>query len=1011
MIGQGGMGEVHRGWDLQLERAVALKFIHGNDPKQAERLMLEARLQASVIHPHVAQVYETGTLEDRPCLAMQLVDGPPLDRAAIGLALREQVRLLAQASEAVHAAHLQGLLHCDLKPGNILVETDAEGHRAAFVTDFGLARSLDPSGHTRTQSMAGTLWFMAPELLSGTVAMDVRTEVYSLGATLYAVLASHPPFADDTRSVASGSTETTAPQRADLRRLISEDPTPLRTVNPSIPKALERIAAMAMDKEPGRRYPSALAFAADLNAFLEGRPLQAQAEGIFGRSLRWARRNPIATRSLGLGALALIAAGGTVLWNANRTAALSAHMAQLGSEAKGLETDLRMAALEPPHDLRPLLTKVRQRLERLHAEEKGLARGPAAYAQARGHMALGQWEPALECLLRAERAGVKSPELDRAFAEVQVTLFERETTRALNEPDADTRRKRIEAARAAYVIPARLRLRASGFQSPIMDARLALSEGRSAEALALIRPLQGPEAFEAYRWEGFIAWSHQQTLVAEGQFEAADHWAVVARAALDQALSIARSDRESLLLRARTCQSEMLSHHARQRAITQPLNDAREAIHRIRQLDPDWGEGLLVQGWIDVEEGRHRDGDPLKAQALFRRAAEAATLAKTQPGLARPALEMQVWALLNLDHALILTSSPRQSELEHAVALGRELVQRFPTSADAHDLLSNLLLSLSDLDAAHAQGLLDEAVGEARQAMELEPSSYAPRIAYATACASLGSALAQSGKDAEPAFLRGLEALTSFPLEGSKHAALKETLLFNLGSLAEYLIARGRSPEPHLSQAIALGRELAVPGSRQAYFLKQTGELYLMRAQWQTLLEASPISDVEAGRSCLLSAQPGLPGNLSLLLCLAEGELARAEWQQRVGEPAAAALGQAQALLRKVSAANSAHPGLAADSVRLHLLHAHQPNRDPASMERDLAQGFASAEAALKEDPGSTATYLRLIQLCLLSAQRNGQPLAQSRWWAQAKAAHAALTRLAPQHPALRRFGAHFPNA
>jgi hypothetical protein len=1008
-IGEGGMGEVHRGWDLQLQRAVALKFIHGNDPKQAERLMLEARLQASVIHPHIAQVYETGLLEGRPCLAMQLVDGPPMDRAAQDLPLRERVRLLKQAAEAVHAAHLQGLLHCDLKPGNILVETDAEGHPLAYVTDFGLARSLDPSGHTRTQNMAGTLWFMAPELLSGTVPMDVRTDVYSLGATLYALLALHPPFADDTRPLQSEGTDATAPQRADLRRLISEDPTPLRSVNPSLPKDLERITAMAMDKDPGRRYPSALAFAEDLEAFLEGRAIRAQPETPFARALRWAKRNPIAARAIGFGALALITSALIVLWNANRTAAISARMAQLGSEAKGLETDLRMAALEPSHDLRPLLMEVRQRLDRLRAEEKGPTRGPAAYALARGHMALGEWEPALECLQRAEKAGLKAPELDGAFAEVELSLFERDSARALNEPDAARRLRKIASAREAYLIPARRHLRAGGLRSPLMDARLALAEGRSDEALAMVRAQQGSGAFEAYRLEAFIAWNRQKEQVAEGQFQQAERWALLARQALAQALRIGRSDRESHLLLARIYQSELPAYYAHQRSIASPLKAARAALEQVRALDPDWGESLLMEGWLDVEEGRHLDGDPLRAQALFRQAAASAALAQAQPGLYRPALELHVWALLNLDHALILSSSPRQTELEQAVVLGRALVQAFPASSDGHDLLSNLLLSLSDLDAGRALPLLKEAEEQARLAMSLEPHDYSPRIAYATACASLGSALAQAGEDAEPAFTRGLEALTSFHQDGARNAALQETLLFSLGSLADFLISRGRTPEPHLSRAIELGQTLAAPGSRQAYFLKQTGELYLMRATWRALVDQSPLEDVDSSVDCLLRAEPRLPGNLSLQKCLADAALQRAEWQQRKGQDPSSSVKSASQRLARIAAMHPTPSGLSAAFSRLHLLRASAPHLQKTEVERELTLGLASSAEALKEEPGSASTLLRVIDLCLLSARLEGRSLSQSPRWDQARTAHDRLKRLAPQHPALRALKAHFP--
>src|SRR5690242_16336608 len=188
------MGRVHRAWDRELERFVALKFIRGGDPSLASRLIVEARLQSSIDHPHVAKIYEVGMLDDEPFIAMQLVKGQSLDELSRGLPLETKIRLVIQVASAVQAAHQAGLVHRDLKPGNILVEPAPDGSLHPYLTDFGLARGAEASGLTSLGFAAGTLPYMSPEQASGEGPVDFRSDIYGLGATLYALLTGHPPF-------------------------------------------------------------------------------------------------------------------------------------------------------------------------------------------------------------------------------------------------------------------------------------------------------------------------------------------------------------------------------------------------------------------------------------------------------------------------------------------------------------------------------------------------------------------------------------------------------------------------------------------------------------------------------------------------------------------------------------------------------------------------------------------------------------------------------------------------
>jgi tetratricopeptide (TPR) repeat protein len=299
LLGEGGMGEVHRAWDAHLERAVAVKLLRGRDGRDAERVLLEARLQARVEHPHVVRVHEVGALGGRPCIVFQLVEGRTLARLGPELELRAKVELVRQAAAGLQAAHLQGLVHRDVKPSNVLVEEGPGGVRAALLTDFGLARG-EEAGLSRTGLPPGTLDFMSPEQLTGSGPADFRSDVYALGATLYAVVAGRPPF----RS-ASGPRGSDEEMRI-LRRILEEDPEPLWRAAPGVPRDLALVAARAMEKDPAARYPSAEAFGEDLSRWLRGEPIRARRAAPAEQMLRWAHRNRALARVLAAAAVALV---------------------------------------------------------------------------------------------------------------------------------------------------------------------------------------------------------------------------------------------------------------------------------------------------------------------------------------------------------------------------------------------------------------------------------------------------------------------------------------------------------------------------------------------------------------------------------------------------------------------------------------------------------------------------------------------------------------------------------
>src|ERR1044072_8364260 len=231
---------------------------------------------------------------------MKFVEGGQLDEVVrrSPMSIRQAVELIAKVARTVHYAHEHGIVHRDLKPGNLLLDAKGEPH----LTDFGLARLVESeSTMTRTLEVLGTPSYMAPEQAAGNnAAISSVTDVYGLGAVLYQVLTGQPPFA-------GGTTYET------IKLVLNTEPRQPRQLNPKIDRDLSTICLKCLDKDPQRRYPSALALAEDLERWLKHEPIRARRTGIFARGKKWVRRNPTSAL-LAASLIALAAASDWIFW-------------------------------------------------------------------------------------------------------------------------------------------------------------------------------------------------------------------------------------------------------------------------------------------------------------------------------------------------------------------------------------------------------------------------------------------------------------------------------------------------------------------------------------------------------------------------------------------------------------------------------------------------------------------------------------------------------------------------
>lgn len=1000
LLGRGGMGVVYKARDIRLNREVAVKLLFGTDPQVGGSLLREARAQAKIKHENVCEVYEAGTIDQARFIVMQVIHGEPLDKAKETMSLEQKVRIIRLIASALHEAHRLGMVHRDVKPANIMVERTDEGTWKPYIMDFGLARDVGDTGATVSGALMGTPSFMSPEQASGKVrSLDRRTDVYSLGATLYDIVVGRPPH------VADGLT-------ALLQAIVFEEPLSPRQIDRDIPLDLDAIIMRSIEKQLSSRYESTKALGDELQRYLDGEPVAALKRARLYALWRRAKRNKVRLTITTVAVVVTsIFVGGWL--RARQKAEVEATLSrELGESVKEMEYFLRNAQGLPLHDIGRERTIVQQKLANVEglmnaAGEIGV--GPGHYALGRGHLALQDFPQALDHLQQATAAGYRGAGLDYALGLALGEIYKKELAET-KRLEGESKKKRIAEIEAQYKEPALLHLKAGlggTLEAPSFAAGLiAFYEGRFEEALTKAREAfdTAPWLYEAKKLEGdaLFALGSKFGHDAAFDYEKMSKWFGEADTVYRIAAEIGSSDPTVHLAMCELYTQRMNGENAGGKAVRPSFEDAKGACDKAIRVTPASGAGYLKLAQAHAHFAFHvTTGDEMNERVeevideAIKRAEEAARRSPTDS--MAPYLRASLWrtrASYADNRRLEIGPAMDQAiaAYDEALKLDPRFVWALNESCDAYNVYATR-------DAMHGLdpgAKVKEANRRCAKAIEIAPEfnysknneiysqiilaersvemGASPQTIFETALAKT-DALKKQNPDAAlatyyRAWLLSLDADYQIESEADATSSLARvdealaelTSLLPTGTItyrirgrvamsrARLAMKQARDPSPELKTAreafaLALKAQPWDAEYRTAVVAVET-----MALRWAIAHDQGTESDLDLARKPLELFLDVDRVDTGLYLALAEVDELRAALRIRNGDNVKGAMDDALTWVAKALAINPRMARALACKARLSLLRANaasDPREKKAAAESAL-EGFA---AAIRENP------------------------------------------------------------
>lgn len=895
-VGKGGMGKVYKAFDPLLDRVVALKFIHGEDPELRRRLLLEARAQAKLEHENVCKVYEVGEEEGKLYIAMQYVRGKTLVEAVHGMSLPQKIGVVIAVAEAIHEAHRMGMIHRDLKPANIMVEQDQDGQWVPYITDFGLARALDTTGMTLTGMVVGSPHYMSPEQAKGEINnLDRRSDVYSLGATLYEVLCGKRPF-DEESSVQL------------LLKVIHQEPIPLKKREPSLPSDLETITMKCLEKAPDRRYESSKAFAQDLRRYMDGEPILARRASPFYRLRKKIVKNKTAAVVVAVSILLVlfaIAASLRSRWELQRQALLAQRMSL---EVQQISTILRNAHTMPLHDISRERGMVLERMKLIESQsrEAGAAGyGPCHYALGYGYLALQDYDRAKQNLEQAWKSGFREPSVAYALGQALGNLYDRELMRV--EYLTSGKETRLKEVQKTYRDPALEYLKLAqgipGEPPSYIEGLIAFYDGRYNEALqkAAQAAREVPWLYEARDLEGDIYVLLGTHDTDSGAYDRAASEFDSAGRAYGTAIQMARSDASLYVSECARWVSMMELGLERGNASEESFRNAVDSCDKGLLAFPRYGEALDKKAWAywrwgEYQSGIGQDPTPVITTAIQLGEKAVELNPKSLDAWMRVGASYNTLGEYQTEHEI----DPR-AMLEKAIEASKSMIAIDPNYPYAFNIQAYAAVTIGEYEIKIGQDprrSLQLAISGFKKAIQFDPH-------FSKAYNNLGytymtQGLFEMGHGMNPnaAFDKAVKGFQQATRVNPGYSSAFTNLSLTLVRKAQYQLDHGQNPEAVVGQAMDSCRHSLQLNDQSAFSYNVLGLLYLLSGEYEMTQGRNPTASLDRGMQSVEKALEIKPDAENISLNLIRGSILRGTYLLLQGNDPAEAIHHARQVLK-----------------------------------------------------------------------------------------------------------------
>lgn len=802
-LGTGGMGDVYKAYDPSLKRHVALKILRNENPEVLTRFLREARAQAKVEHTNICKIYEAGEIQNRQYIAMQYIEGKTLTQLRNDLTLDEKIKIMKDVALGLQAAHRQGLIHRDVKSSNIILNPSEDGQWKPFVMDFGIAREQSAPGITSTGMVIGTPYYMSPEQAKGKINdIDRRSDIYSMGITLFELLSGEVPFKGDTPVDI-------------LMKIIQKDPPSLHKIIPKIPVDLETIVMKCIEKDPNRRYGSAKELAEDLQRYLDGDPITARQPTLIYRLKRKVIKFKWATVFLIITFLTILIS--TVLWlQTKSTAAQRTLIAQqLGQEVEKIESIIQYTHLLPLHNITGEKNQIRERIKRIEqkiTEVGNIARGPGHYAMGRGYVALQEYIKAKNYLQLSWEAGYQTPEVAFELGRVLGELYLKESEKAnriYNREMREIRQKEVETRfRKPAVHFLRYGAKIQSESSAYIEALIAFYEKDYGSALTNLEPSlkkasqDTPWLYRSKLLKGNIYYSLGKDKI---NHEKAEDFFNQAETSYLEVTKIGESDIRGHLGLGSVLERKMMIKFFSSGGDIQSL--AREAIKHCEnalRIDPEIAEIHAMKSSIFRWLGRYQMTAGENALPTFKQSITSAKNAiKIHPE------NFEAFTLIGITNRLMgqykmnLGQDPT-SEYQLAIQNFNQALSINPTCIMAFNGLGNVYVRQSQFEinqGKNPQQSLTAAINHYQEALQINPNIVNLYNGLACAFWFKGQAMVSRGQEPLDTFTQAVKNLEIAIKNNPGVSYFYSNLGFVLYDISKHELNHGLDPIDHVNHA------------------------------------------------------------------------------------------------------------------------------------------------------------------------------------------------------------------